>query len=100
MPRVSHPDWTRMLLLRGGPALSAHRKTRLLDRVRERAPAVRGLEAQYVCFADLERALSDDERALLGRIAGEVEGGAAAGASAPLILVVPRVGTISPWSSK
>src|SRR5262245_20748341 len=90
-----------MLLLRGGPALSEHRKTRLWDRVRERAPAVRRLEARWVCFADLERALTAGERARLGRIAGEAEGGeTAADTNAPLILVVPRVGTISPWSSK
>jgi phosphoribosylformylglycinamidine synthase len=87
-----------MLVLRGGPALSAHRQTRLLERVRERAPAVRGIAARHVCFAELQAPLAQRERARLGRIAGEVEG--ATDPPGRLLLVVPRIGTISPWSSK
>jgi phosphoribosylformylglycinamidine synthase len=88
-----------MLLLRSGPALSEHRRARLLGRVRERAPEVRALEARFLCFADLERELEPAERALLGQITGEVGGGTADPAGR-LVLVVPRIGTLSPWSSK
>jgi len=88
-----------MLILRGGPALSAHRKARLSARVRELAPAIRDLDARQVCFAEIERDLTDDERALLGRITAEVAPGHGDPDGA-LLLVVPRLGTISPWSSK
>jgi phosphoribosylformylglycinamidine synthase len=87
-----------MLTLRGGPALSAHRKARLLGRVRERAPAVRALEAHWIYLADLERGLSGPERERLGRLVGEAAHAGAAAAA--LAWVVPRLGTISPWSSK
>jgi phosphoribosylformylglycinamidine synthase len=67
--------------------------------VRERAPGVTGLSARIVYFADLERDLSEAERTLLGRIVEEApaDPGPERG---HLVLVVPRLGTLSPWSSK
>ncbi len=88
-----------MRYFRGGPALSGFRKAKLLERLRGRAPEVRDLHAEHVHFVALERAPEADELARLeALLAGE-------GPQAPpprgrLVLVVPRLGTISPWSSK
>src|SRR5690606_14045593 len=56
--------------------------------------------AEYVHIAQLERALSADEQAVLEqllRYGPATRGGSAEG---ELMLVVPRPGTISPWASK
>jgi len=91
-----------MLEIPGAPALSAFRIAKLLDRLTAIEPAVRGLAARFVHFADLERPLTDSERELLGRLLTygptlPVDLSAAAGER---LLIVPRAGTISPWSSK
>src|SRR5690606_28435090 len=90
-----------MLQLQGAPALSSFRIAKLLRRLRAIEPAVSGLSAQFVHFVDLERELDARERQILGRLltyGPRLEtGGSGSGA---LLLVVPRAGTISPWSSK
>src|ERR1700756_897425 len=91
-----------MLEIPGAPALSAFRIAKLLDRLTAIEPAIRGLAARFVHFADLERPLTDTERELLGRLLTygptlPVDLSAAAGER---VLVVPRAATISPWSSK
>src|SRR6266404_9660715 len=89
-----------MLQIPGPPALSAFRIAKLLDRLGAREPAVTGLAARFMHFADLAQPLSAPERAVLAELLSygprrELEAGA--GES---VLVVPRAGTISPWSSK
>ena len=91
-----------MLEIPGAPALSAFRIAKLLDRLRALEPAVRELAARFVHFADLERPLTPPERGLLAQLLTygpslPAEEGAAAGER---VLIVPRAGTISPWSSK
>ncbi|MEE2673081.1 MAG: phosphoribosylformylglycinamidine synthase [Myxococcota bacterium] len=91
--------------LPGAPALSEFRLARLLDRVRSVAPAVSAIDARFAHFAHLEDAgLPAPERRVLERL---LEYGPQHGQGAPpeardslLVLVVPRLGTISPWSSK
>src|SRR6266481_4368848 len=89
-----------MLQIPGPPALSAFRIAKLLDRLGAREPAVTGLAARFMHFADLAQPLSAPERAVLGELLSygprrELEAGAG-----ECLLVVPRAGTISPWSSK
>ncbi len=91
-----------MLILRGAPALSSFRCEKLLAGLKSRVPAITGLSAEYVHFADLEQALSDDQEAVLAQLltyGPKPEGGPAA-ERGQLFLVVPRPGTISPWASK
>ena len=90
-----------MLEIPGTPALSAFRIAKLLDRLTALEPAIGNLTARFVHFADLERALSAAERAVLAQLLsyGPTLPPAAADEGAR-ILVVPRAGTISPWSSK
>ncbi|MGK9065473.1 phosphoribosylformylglycinamidine synthase [Stutzerimonas chloritidismutans] len=89
-----------MLILRGAPALSAFRHGKLLAQLTEKVPAVSGLYAEFAHFADVTGALSADEQQVLGRL---LEYGPSVPVQEPsgrLFLVIPRFGTISPWSSK
>jgi phosphoribosylformylglycinamidine synthase len=95
-----------MLNLPGSRALSDFRLARLLDRLRALEPAVESLQANYQYFVDTEGALDEEAQV---RLAVLLDDGAArplastgGGASAHVLslLVVPRAGTISPWSSK
>ena len=95
-----------MLELRGAPALSAFRHDKLLAALRARVPEVESLRAVYVHFVDYDGEFSDEERDLLGQLldygASSASDDSRGGADneGQLFLVVPRIGTQSPWSSK
>ena len=89
-----------MLLLRGSPALSPFRRDKLLALLRERVPQVEGVHAEFVHFVETERHLHDEEVAVLERILTYGPREATDRPEGRLLLVVPRLGTISPWSSK
>ena len=96
-----------MLTLRGAPALSSFRLDKLEPKLYLIHPEIRLLHAEYVHFAQLRQPLStaglecldsllhygranlEDDTPDPGRLV-----------AACLRLVVPRPGTISPWSSK
>ncbi|MFS0828361.1 phosphoribosylformylglycinamidine synthase [Pseudomonas phoenicis] len=89
-----------MLILRGAPALSAFRHGKLLEQLSQKVPAVTGLYAEFAHFADVDGELSADQQQVLGRL---LKYGPSVAVQAPegrLFLVVPRLGTISPWASK
>jgi phosphoribosylformylglycinamidine synthase len=89
-----------MLILRGTPALSAFRHGKLLEQLRQKVPAVSGLYAEFAHFADVRGELSSEEQHVLARL---LEYGPSVPVQEPsgrLFLVMPRFGTISPWSSK
>src|SRR6266403_135077 len=91
-----------MLQIPGPPALSAFRITKLLDRLGALEPTVTGLAARFMHFAELAQPLSAPEREVLAQLltyGPRLEAPAQAGAG-ECLLVVPRTGTISPWSSK
>jgi phosphoribosylformylglycinamidine synthase len=87
-----------ILHLRGPRAASEFRLTKLVAALKKIDPGVRSVGAELWHFAELEAPLAPKERALLERLldygdrAGEARG--------TLYLVVPRLGTLSPWSSK
>ncbi|CAA0087986.1 Phosphoribosylformylglycinamidine synthase [Zhongshania aliphaticivorans] len=89
-----------MLILSGAPALSDFRVDKLKAALASSIPTLRGVSAQYVHLVDttveLDTASSDVLSQLLqyGPLA---EFSANTGMS---VFVVPRAGTISPWSSK
>ncbi|MCB1730646.1 MAG: phosphoribosylformylglycinamidine synthase [Halieaceae bacterium] len=93
-----------MLILRGAPALSAFRLDKLAQKLALIHPAIQLRHAEFVHFAELQGELDEAQRAVLERLleygpgSTRVEAAELAGAS--LRLVVPRPGTISPWSSK
>ncbi|MFS2126804.1 phosphoribosylformylglycinamidine synthase [Pseudomonas sp. Pseusp97] len=89
-----------MLILRGAPALSAFRHGKLLDLLTQHVPAVTGLYAEFAHFAEVTGALNAEEEQVLARL---LKYGPSVPVQEPagrLFLVVPRFGTISPWSSK
>ncbi len=85
--------------LTGPSALSAFRAARLLAAIRSVEKSAASLSGRFVHFIHASRPLDVAERA---RLEGLLDYGDAA--SAPVkgaaFLVVPRLGTISPWSSK
>ncbi|MEM6161878.1 phosphoribosylformylglycinamidine synthase [Erwinia sp. P6884] len=89
-----------MEILRGSPALSAFRVTKLLARFQDAHLPVSDIYAEYVHFAEVSAPLSDAEKARLARL---LKYGPSLAGHAPegrLLLVTPRPGTLSPWSSK
>ncbi|EPJ8758962.1 phosphoribosylformylglycinamidine synthase [Pseudomonas putida] len=89
-----------MLILRGAPALSAFRHGKLLEQLSQKVPAVTGLYAEFAHFADIDGELTADQQQVLGRL---LKYGPSVPVQEPtgrLFLVVPRLGTISPWASK
>ena len=88
-----------MLRFRGSPALSPFRLEKLLAALRRRACVIRQIRAEFVHFVD--GTLTVHEREILDRLLQYGPTAAQEHASAaPLFLVVPRPGSISPWSSK
>ena len=89
-----------MLILRGAPALSAFRHGKLLEQLSQKVPAVTGLYAEFAHFAEVEGELASDDQQVLARL---LKYGPSVPVQEPtgrLFLVLPRFGTISPWSSK
>src|SRR5262249_2345856 len=80
---------------------------KLLTRLSALEPAVQSLEARFIHFVDLERPLEPAELDILRQlltygpqVSRSVSGTVSAAIGADDLLVVPRLGTISPWSSK
>ena len=89
-----------MLILRGSPALSPFRLAKLLqDLTAGSVPAV-ALSAEFVHVVDTARELTATERSLLDKLLTYGPNRAAAKVNGVVQIVVPRPGTISPWSSK
>lgn len=89
-----------MLILRGAPALSEFRIQKLLDHCAQNTLPVTGIYAEFMHFADLSAELSATEQDTLNKL---LTYGPSIPAHTPqglLLLVTPRPGTISPWSSK
>ena len=103
-----------MLTIPGPSALSPFRIEKLLTRLQALQPGVTTVSARFVHFIQLEGELATEQLAMLERLldygsAGSVaaetnsvgnEGEGAPAAFPSSIWVVPRLGTISPWSSK
>jgi phosphoribosylformylglycinamidine synthase len=89
-----------MLILRGAPALSAFRHGKLLDQLTAKVPAVTAVYAEFAHFAEVTGLLTGDEEKVLARLLKYGPSVPVQEPSGRLFLVLPRFGTISPWSSK
>ncbi|WIG96049.1 phosphoribosylformylglycinamidine synthase [Myxococcus sp. SDU36] len=89
-----------MHTLRGAPALSDFRLAKLLAQCRERVPSVSSVYAEFVHLIDAPVPLSEADLATLGRLLDYGPRVATGTRTGGLLLVLPRPGTISPWSSK
>ncbi|GAB3531066.1 phosphoribosylformylglycinamidine synthase [Photobacterium alginatilyticum] len=89
-----------MEILRGSPALSEFRVNKLLERCRELDLPVSGIYAEFMHFADVSAPLNADEQSKLESLLTYGPTIAEHEPTGTLLLVTPRPGTISPWSSK
>jgi len=91
---------TTYLVIPGPPALSGFRAARLLERLQAIEPRIAAISADYRHFVRLARPL---DAAGLARLRALLDYGMPcpeAAAARLRFLVVPRLGTISPWASK
>ena len=91
----------------GHSALSAFRLQKIERQARERVPRVTEIKARFVHFVDLHRPLDDVELGILRQLLAAgwqtppPSGGSQNGNEfREMLVVIPRPGTISPWSSK
>lgn len=89
-----------MLELRGAPALSPFRSRKLHSRIRGIVPEMKHVYAEFMHFADLESGFTECDRAVLDRLLSYGPSVPAEEPDGVLFLVIPRPGTLSPWSSK
>ena len=93
-----------MLILPGSPALSAFSQYKLITNLQETNRSVSSVHARYLHFVDPARPLTPGEESLLQRLLqygpAYKEESVDTGESCVTVVVIPRPGTISPWSSK
>jgi phosphoribosylformylglycinamidine synthase len=89
---------SEVLKLRGAAALSATRLARLTRNVQVALPKLKSLAAEHWYFVELAAPLAAADLARLQELLGAHASGKEPAGT--LKLVTPRLGTISPWSSK
>ena len=93
-----------MLTFSGAPALSDFRLEKVLAAIRDRVAHVESVDTRYIHLVEVSAPLADEQHTVVEALLRygpstptEGQPGAPAG---ELLLVVPRFGTVSPWSSK
>ncbi len=96
---VSHHVAQPLLTLRGPLALSAFRLDKLLSLLRQAHTEIAGIASEYVHFVHAAGMLNAAQHQVLQRLLtyGQLPENPSQGT---LFLVLPRMGTISPWASK
>ncbi len=93
-----------MLTLFGAPALSSFRTQKKLLSLQQLCPSITALQARYVHFVAVAEELESSEQEILEKLlqyGPKHESLASSDSANELVsIVVPRFGTISPWSSK
>jgi phosphoribosylformylglycinamidine synthase len=84
----------------GIQALSVFRIKKLRASLKEVAPNISIEDTRYWYFTELNEPLSDTDNKLLDKLLNLEDGLSQPSAELQKLLVVPRLGTISPWSSK
>jgi len=89
-----------MLKISGTSALSDFRINKLLAGLQAIDPSIKAVSARFIHFVDIENNLDDSQAGILTQLLsyGSTQSGVAV--AGKRLLVVPRSGTISPWSSK
>jgi phosphoribosylformylglycinamidine synthase len=90
---------SEILKLRGAPAFSAVRASRIADSIQSACSRVKAVVAEHWYFVEISAPLSALERSRLVDLLAAHPATALPPAGLAL-LVTPRLGTISPWSSK
>src|ERR1700728_3851269 len=95
-------EWS-MFSLFGAPALSQFRLDQLLRSLKVEEPRVQALASRWMHFVDTSRPLQESELEVLGKLltyGARVPDALRELPSGHPLLVTPRIGTESPWSSK
>jgi len=89
-----------MFSLLGAPALSQFRLDKLLQSLQARDARISGVSSRFIHFADVVQALDENELEVLGKLLTYGSRAHQHIDRGRQLLVAPRVGTMSPWSSK
>ena len=89
-----------MLKISGSSALSDFRINKLLAELQLIEPAIKAVSARFIHFADVENDFDSSQAEILKQLLAYGSRQTDADISGTHLLVVPRSGTISPWSSK
>ena len=89
-----------MLILPGGNALSDFRVNKLLSALQSWVPAISSVASHYVHFAETSVDLDQKETAQLDALLNYGSAPKDTPDDSFRLIVIPRPGTISPWSSK
>src|SRR5690606_40255801 len=89
-----------MLSLRGSPALSSFRIDKILAALKATAPRISCLYAEFWHFAWADGELTSKQHETLQKILTYGPKLTEGTPSGELLLVIPRPGTISPWSTR
>ena len=89
-----------MLKILGTSALSGYRLKQLLTQLHAIDSSITAVSSQFVHFIDTDKALNEQETAMLERLLSYGYAKPESELQGETFLVVPRPGTISPWSSK
>ena len=89
-----------MLRFCGGRSLSPFRLEKLFDAIKILGLPVTGIDTEYWHFCAVTRDLQSHESDALRKLLNETAAQQIAPQNSELFLVLPRPGTLSPWSSK
>ena len=89
-----------MLVLRGAPALSEFRQTKLIERLGQSGIRINRIYAEHIHLVQTDAKLSDQDSAVLDKLLTYGPRQTHESPSGTLFFVTPRPGTISPWSTK
>ena len=89
-----------MFSLLGAPALSQFRLDKLLQSLQARDSRVGAVSSRLIHFVDAAQALNESELELLGKLLTYGPRPHLQAERGQRLLVTPRLGTVSPWSSK
>ncbi|WP_020184045.1 phosphoribosylformylglycinamidine synthase [Methylotenera sp. 1P/1] len=91
---------TSCLSLRGSAALSQFRLEKLYATLKQSVPSIQHLYTEFVHFAFSDNALSASDQSTLKEILTYGPATTTETPAGELFLVIPRIGTISPWASR
>jgi phosphoribosylformylglycinamidine synthase len=89
-----------MLILPGGNALSDFRVNKLLPALQSCVPEITSVQSHYIHFAETNTELNDNEQGQLNALLSYGSAINTTNNHSAKLIIIPRPGTISPWSSK
>ena len=89
-----------MQILRGAPALSSFKRMQLVAQMQQICPQLSDVYAEFVHYVYWDQSYSELDQGILEKILTYGPKGEQEEFSEKLVVVIPRLGTLSPWSTK